>query len=175
MICSRTHAPPRDITSFTFHFPGLILWASFQAAYLCFLGCLDLCVQALKQIQLNFFQTFQLLSPAKTIEFLSEAFDTSSRPLGLPIDLWGTQTPLCMTEATPSLFLCSGLSSLSLWWVLSAQIDAGQMNKSVVQPNDQVRTKMPITVLVGILNLLGSTHRALHYKDYTSRSDGTWY
>lgn len=119
MIYSRTHAPPWDITSFTFYFPGLILWASFHVAYLCFSGCLDLCVQALKQIKLNFLQTFQLLSPAKTIELLSEAFDTSSGPLGLPVDLWGTHTPLCMTEATPSLFLCSGLSSLSLWWFLS--------------------------------------------------------
>lgn len=129
-------------------------------------------MQALKQIQLNFFQTFQLLSP--TTELLSEAFDTSFRPLGLPTNLWGTHTPLCMTEATPSLFLCSGLSSHSCGFS-PAQIDAEQMNKSVVQPNHQLRNEMTVTVLVGILNLLDSSRRALCYKDYTSGSDGTWY
>lgn len=141
-----------DISPSTFHFPGLILWASFQAAYLCFSGCCGP-LWAVKQLQLNFFQIFQLLPPARNTQLLSESFDPNSRALWCPLTCWelthlyGWQRMLCLCSSALRchLFLSNGFCP--------AQVDAWQMNKSAAQPNDQLRNETPISILAGILNL----------------------
>lgn len=171
MIYSRTHAPPWDIT-FTFYFPGLIYGHLPCCSSRFFSGCLDLCVQALKQIQLNS-PNIPAPIPSKNHRASFWGFWHKPGPLGLPRwPLGNSHTFVYDRGHSISVPLLWAVISFTLVSFLSCPDRCWATNKPVVQPNDQL---MPITVLVGILNLQDPSHRALHYKDYTSRSDGTWY
>ena len=54
-----------------------------------------------------------------------------------------------------------------------AQEDAGQMNKSAAQPNDQLRNETAVSLLATTSVSWNCFHIVCHYKNYISWSSGT--